>query len=1171
MKIARKAIGTLAAVLLLAMTVLFPVQPDTALAVPPEGVPHKAKEVLPPGWERVSQFATQRRIENNRGGQSKRGDPATYEISISSLPATLPDNETVIDTQWYWQSDNSGRRWYQSGVNLFTARVYNGRVSVEDGNGHLSVWTSRVVLGGKSYSNGSPTVVDDPFNPNYTDNTLAWEYGSYATGSSTQATVTRYLRTIEGLIQELWFIPEQPDSGLRITIDRSVEDQFQGDVEWIVAWDSEGLAVPIWVTPEGTFVITEADLDGLTYPIWIDPTIDLSTSASDGFMYLIDDAYATARTSAAAETASTTSPYINVGQRYSVLFEDYYVARVALYFDTSGVPDDATISSAALYLAGSASSDQSDTEFWIQVQSGMPVYPHDPLVVNDFNYTYYTGNGGVLSTVGWLHSSYNTLVLNATGISWINLTGDTKFLLRSSREIAGTTPTGGEYVGIRSYEYGTGYEPLLRVVYSTPVVTPTVTAGETSNITETRATLLATVTDDGGESSSTRFQYDVSPAYGYATSWQPGYGTGDGFAVTIVGLSPGTLHYQRGQATNSAGTGTGSGATFLTLPYYPYSFVVTPGDTEVDLTWAKGAGSQKTMIRRATTGYPATPSDGTQVYFDTGTSETDGGLANGTPYFYSAWGYVTSGGLEQYSTTRITWSATPQAPALATVVTNVATSVGVAGANLNLSLTDLGGYGSVDISFEYGETEAYGDTTVPVTATSLGTLSTAIAGLDAATLYHFRARAENPTGWSYGADRTFTTGALGAPAMVTNAATVVQLASAQLNGTVTDDGGDPPVTVWLEWGLTTAYGTSTPSVGGLGDGSTFYYGLSGLDPDTEYHFRAVGENGQGISYGLDDTFTTDAPATPTTETLAATGIGSHQATLRGQVLTDGGVEVEVGFEYGLTGGYGTDTAWVGGYRSGQTFTALITGLDIDTEYHFRAVARNATGTGTGDDDTLTTVFTAPTNFAANAQSYNTINLSWEQQGDQTYIRYSTDGYPVDRADGTLAYLGVGGSMSLSGLSAGTTHYFKAWSWAEGDVWAATTATAVSTTFAATVVGADEPEAQDVAGELAEPTNWFTEPNQERLEGLPLYTEITVIADSYGIPYGTFFFLIGIVLVVVAGILGYLVSKSAVVAIILGVAATVACTAFGLLPGYMVFMYLALSGGISYLMARRGSI
>jgi hypothetical protein len=104
----------------------------------------------------------------------------------------------------------------------------------------------------------------------------------------------------------------------------------------------------------------------------------------------------------------------------------------------------------------------------------------------------------------------------------------------------------------------------------------------------------------------------------------------------------------------------------------------------------------------------------------------------------------------------VSFSSTAQPP---TVTTSAATSVGQTGATLN-GTVDANGL-STTVTFEYGETTAYGTTVTaaqsPVTGTSATPVSAAITGLDTDTLYHFRVVGVSTGGTSNGDDMTFRT------------------------------------------------------------------------------------------------------------------------------------------------------------------------------------------------------------------------------------------------------------------------------------------------------------------------------------------------------------------------------------------------------------------------------
>ena len=708
-------------------------------------------------------------------------------------------------------------------------------------------------------------------------------------------------------------------------------------------------------------------------------------------------------------------------------------------------------------------------------------------------------------------------------------------------------------------EYGS-LQPQLVVTYSytPPVVAPTVTTQPAGSIGTTSAVLWSYLDSDGGESCTMRFQWGTTSAYGSNTLWQSGYVTGNQYSRTITGLAPGTVYHFRGQAANSAGTSSGADATFATLPNPPSLFTATAGNTEVSLTWTKGTGAVNTMVRFSTSSYPASPTSGTQVYFNTGTTTTHTGLTNGTTYYYSAWSWANN----TYST-RVTDAATPTAPAAPTCTTNAATAVTTDAARLHMNLDSLGGAASADVSLQWYEdgATAWGNETTPSTYYSTGPHYSDIGSLNATTLYHFRAKAVSIHGTAYGSSRSFTTDGPSAPTMTTNAATGITRTGGTINAAVTDDGG-ADVTGWFQWGESEGnLDRTTETLSALITGDTYYYGLTGLSSGTTYFYRAAGENSEGIAYGGTLNFTTSLAAAPTVRTDAATP-AANQATLKGTVLTDGGATCEVRFQYGLNASYGTDTPWVSGYSAGQAFNALITGLTVDTTYHYRAQVQNEGGIASGGDATLLTLFAAPTDLVAKPLSQSSIALSWVLGGDQTLIRYSSSSYPADSTSGTQAYFGAGTSTTLSGLDAGTTYYFRAWSWREGNILSGSYADEVATTL---IIAPGEDTIVEPTPDT--PSSWFAMPTGKALTNIPFYDEALGFADSIQLPRGTFWFILGIGLLIAVGGLSYRITHKAVVAILVTCVFVVILTAFTMMPLWFLIIYLAFGGGITFVSQR----
>lgn len=94
---------------------------------------------------------------------------------------------------------------------------------------------------------------------------------------------------------------------------------------------------------------------------------------------------------------------------------------------------------------------------------------------------------------------------------------------------------------------------------------PTATTGATSNITDTRATLNATVNPQGEETSFS-FQFGTTTDYGRQTRLaSAGNGSADrAVNAEIAELTPGTTYHYRVLATNGSGTTAGADQTFRT-------------------------------------------------------------------------------------------------------------------------------------------------------------------------------------------------------------------------------------------------------------------------------------------------------------------------------------------------------------------------------------------------------------------------------------------------------------------------------------------------------------------------------------------------------------------------------------------------------------------------------
>jgi len=236
-------------------------------------------------------------------------------------------------------------------------------------------------------------------------------------------------------------------------------------------------------------------------------------------------------------------------------------------------------------------------------------------------------------------------------------------------------------------------------------------------------------------------------------------------------------------------------------------------------------------------------------------SQAISGLSPGTTYHFRAqakWADGTTTNADgRYAAT--TSAGNP------TVTTGNAVDVTAAAATLQGTITSMGDYGTVYVSFQYGLTSGYGTTTAEQTRTAAGGFNQAITGLTAETTYHFRAALRYGTSYIYGSDNTFVTLAAPPPTL-----------SPPGNFRVT---GHTDTSLSLAWtrasgatntvvrSSTTAYPTSPTSGTAVYSGTGSSVTHTGLTTDTVYYYSAWSESGGSYS----GTYAT-ATGTPSTDT-----------------------------------------------------------------------------------------------------------------------------------------------------------------------------------------------------------------------------------------------------------------------------------------------------------------
>ena len=152
----------------------------------------------------------------------------------------------------------------------------------------------------------------------------------------------------------------------------------------------------------------------------------------------------------------------------------------------------------------------------------------------------------------------------------------------------------------------------------------------------------------------------------------------------------------------------------------------------------------------------------------------------------------------------------------------------------------------------------------------------------------------------------------------------------------------------FEYGTTSAYGLQSPERPAEGSASA-REAISGLTPNTTYHYRLVATNPSGTTQGADRTFRTVAqPSPPGVSTGGVRDVGPLGARLTATVDPNR-ASTTVRFEYGTSGNFNRRTPFrgVGSGDGARGFAEGVTGLNPNTRYSYRVVATNAAGTSRG--------------------------------------------------------------------------------------------------------------------------------------------------------------------------------------------------------------------------------
>ena len=286
---------------------------------------------------------------------------------------------------------------------------------------------------------------------------------------------------------------------------------------------------------------------------------------------------------------------------------------------------------------------------------------------------------------------------------------------------------------------------------------------------------------------------------------------------------------------------------------------------------------------------------------------------------------------------------------------------------------------STEYWVEYGTAPALGEATDPNTVGNgeqTLVVTDSLTDLSPDTVYYYRVVASSSLHTVTGSTQTFATPAIPIPVVLTAAPSSVTAGACTFNATVNPKGF--ATSAWFEWGTDSGYGNKTAAQS-LGDGTQeipLSQPVEQLNNQTTYHYRAVANNGGGISYGQDESCTTDVSI--------LSGIGNSHADSDGDGISDSD-EVNV---------YGTNPA-----KQDTDNDGLSDGAEINT-YGTDPLKQDTDSDGLLDGEEINTYHTDA--FTADSDG-DTLN-----DGAEVKI-YGTDPHKTDSDGDTLS---DGGEVTL---------------------------------------------------------------------------------------------------------------------------------------------------------------
>ena len=261
--------------------------------------------------------------------------------------------------------------------------------------------------------------------------------------------------------------------------------------------------------------------------------------------------------------------------------------------------------------------------------------------------------------------------------------------------------------------------------------------------------------------------------------------------------------------------------------------------------------------------------------------------------------------------------------------------------------------------------------------------------------------------------------------------------SAKFSSAVADNGGDKVTEVGFYYSTDEAVDPDASfRVNQAYSSDSFSLEATNLQANTKYYVKSFAKNSVGVAYSEVASFTT-APAAPLVATLEATDVTESSAVLSGNVISDNGAKItERGFVW--LKGMDVPTVESNKLKAEGTvgeFTAILSDIEPNQKYSFRAYAINSEGTSYGDVMTFSTAVAMPVLAAVEVSNVTSTSATFSSKvldhGGSTvtdvgfYYSVHPEVDPSASTEVARKYSNDSFSVDVSELQICTKYYVKA--------------------------------------------------------------------------------------------------------------------------------------------------